>query len=192
MRGRDRFTAAAPVLRALSWSLRLFPRGVCEFLLTLARHIPTVIGIGLRYVLVARLARHCGDCVAIHEGVYLRGLSGLSLGSHISIHPLCYLDACGGVTIGDEVSIAHATSILSTNHDHTQHELTIREAPVLVDPVVIGSDVWIGCGVRVLAGVTIGDRTVVGAGAVVTRSLPAGTVGVGVPARPLTSAARAA
>jgi maltose O-acetyltransferase len=47
----------------------------------------------------------------------------------------------------------------------------------------LGDDVWLSAGVIVRSGVTIGDHTVVGAGAVVTRDLPAGVVAMGVPAR---------
>ncbi len=51
------------------------------------------------------------------------------------------------------------------------------------EPITIGDDVWLGGGVIVLPGVTIGENTVVGAGAVVTRDLPANVVAVGNPAR---------
>jgi maltose O-acetyltransferase len=50
-------------------------------------------------------------------------------------------------------------------------------------PIVVGDNVWLSAGVIVCPGVTIGDHTVVGAGAVVTRDLPAGVVAMGVPAR---------
>jgi maltose O-acetyltransferase len=52
-------------------------------------------------------------------------------------------------------------------------------------PIALGDNVWLGGGVIVCPGVTIGDDTVVGAGAVVTRDLPAGVVAVGNPARVL-------
>ena len=50
-------------------------------------------------------------------------------------------------------------------------------------PIVIEDDVWIGCNVIVLKGVTIGTRAVIGAGAVVTRNIPASTVAAGIPCR---------
>ena len=53
------------------------------------------------------------------------------------------------------------------------------------EPIAIGDNVWLSGGVTVCAGVTIGDDTVVGAGAVVTRDLPAGVVAMGVAARVL-------
>lgn len=52
-------------------------------------------------------------------------------------------------------------------------------------PVHIGNNVWIGAGVQVMPGVTIGDDTVIGAGSVVTHDIPAGVVAVGVPCRVL-------
>ena len=52
-------------------------------------------------------------------------------------------------------------------------------------PVTIGNNVWLGANVTVLAGVSIGDNAVIGAGSVVTRSIPANVVAVGVPCRVL-------
>jgi acetyltransferase-like isoleucine patch superfamily enzyme len=190
MRGRDRFRAVKPLLFALAAVLALLPRGVAGLLLTLARPLPTQLGIALRYALVRRLARRCGDCVAIHEHVYLFRLEQAELGDNVSIHPMTYLDATGGLTIGSDVSIAHAATILTTEHDYTQPAVAIRDAPVVEAAVTIGSDVWIGAGARILAGVRVGDHAVVGAGAVVTRDVVSRQVVAGVPARPLVPRAR--
>ena len=185
MRGRTLFRATRPVLVALSAVFGLLPRGAARLLLTLARHVPTPLGIALRWALVRRLARRCGDCVAVHEGVYLFRLERAEIGDNVSIHPMCYLDATGGLTIGHDVSIAHGVSILTTEHDYALPGVAIRDAPVVEAAVILGNDVWIGAGVRILAGVRIGDGAVVGAGAVVTRDVPAGQIVAGVPARAL-------
>ena len=58
------------------------------------------------------------------------------------------------------------------------------------EPIDIGANVWLGGGAIVLPGVRIGENTVVGAGAVVTRDLPAGVVAVGNPARVTRSVTR--
>jgi acetyltransferase-like isoleucine patch superfamily enzyme len=134
-------------------------------------------------MLVARLAMKCGDNVAVFEGVYLFQLETLSIGNNVSIHQMCYLSAAGGIFIGDDVAIAHATTIMSTEHNYSDLLLPIREAGCQAATVTIGNDVWIGAGVRILAGVTIGEHVVVGAGAVVVRDLPARSVAGGVPAR---------
>jgi acetyltransferase-like isoleucine patch superfamily enzyme len=188
MRGRDLFRAARPILVVTSAVLAVLPRGVCTLLLTLVRLVPTNLGIALRWAIVRRLAKRCGDCVAIHDGVHLFRLEHAELGDNVSVHPMCYLDATGGLVIGNDVSIAHGASILTTEHDYTQPGVMIRDAPVTRAAVTIGDDVWIGAGARILAGVTIGAHAVVGAGAVVTRDVPARQVVAGVPARTLKAA----
>jgi acetyltransferase-like isoleucine patch superfamily enzyme len=183
VRGRTWFRLLRPLLRALELPLRLLPRRWAGGGLALFRHVPGKLGIGLRYLFARRLFAACGDVVAIFEGVYIRNGQGIRCGSHVSIHPLCYLDGIGGITLGNDVSIAHGVSILSFDHGFADPSLPIRNNPTHKAEVRLGDDVWIGCGARLLAGVEIGSRSVVGAGAVVTRSIPAGRLALGVPAR---------
>ena len=65
MRGRHLFAIARPVLLAASALLGALPRSAAVFLATLARPVPTRLGIAVRWVLLRRLAARCGDCVAI-------------------------------------------------------------------------------------------------------------------------------
>ena len=185
LRGRERFALAKPALLALHAVLTLVPRPLVRFLLVLARPVPTELGVAFRWMLVRRLARACGDCVAIHETVFVFRLEHATFGANVSVHPMCYLDATGGLTIGSDVSIAHGASILTTEHDYGVPGVATRDAAVRPAPVTIGDDVWIGAGARILAGVRIGDHAVVGAGAVVTRDVPSGVIVAGVPARPI-------
>jgi serine acetyltransferase len=95
---------------------------------------------------------------------------------------MTYVDAGGGVTIGDDVSIAHGVTIMSRNHGFSDPDVCIRDQPLDLRPVSIESNVWIGAKATVLGNVTIGTGTIVGAGAVVTKSTPQGAIMVGVPA----------
>lgn len=87
----------------------------------------------------------------------------------------------GPVVIGDNVMFGPNVVITSAGHP-VLPELRLRAAQYNL-PVTIGNNVWIGSGVQIMPGVTIGDDTVVGAGSVVTRDLPAGVVAVGTPCR---------
>jgi acetyltransferase-like isoleucine patch superfamily enzyme len=184
MRGRKLFNLFKPILIGLSGICLILPDKIASFLLVIFRYVPTKVGIGLRYIMVHRLAAECGDCVAVFEGVFLLGLQTARFGDHVSIQPMCYLDATGGLAIGSHVSIGHATTIMTTEHDFSHPEVNTRDAPCIMAAVIIGDDVWIGAGVRILAGVSIGNHVVIGAGAVVTKDIPSGSLAVGVPARP--------
>ena len=108
----------------------------------------------------------------------------LVMGRNVSLHHWSFLSAQGGLTIGNDVAIGHGCSILTTEHEFDDPDVPIKAQPVSLLPVTIGDDVWIGANVTILAGVTIGRRSIVAAGAVVTRSFPEGYVIIaGVPAR---------
>lgn len=88
----------------------------------------------------------------------------------------CLMMARGGITIGDGTIISANVQLLSNGHDLHQRNL------LLCKPISIGKNVWIGAGVTIMPGVSIGDNAVVEAGAVVTRDLPDNVVVAGVPA----------
>jgi maltose O-acetyltransferase len=85
------------------------------------------------------------------------------------------------VTIGDDVQIGPNVQLLTALHPVAAGPR--RDKWEAAKPIRIGHNVWLGGGVIVLPGVTIGDNTVVGAGAVVTRDLPPDVVAIGNPAR---------
>jgi acetyltransferase-like isoleucine patch superfamily enzyme len=182
-RGRDKFLFFKPALLLGKSLLSLLPVRLCELGLSLCRHVPTKLGIAIRYMLVARLTRSCGDNVAIFEGVHLFQLGNMEIGDNVSIHQMCYVDATGGLKIGSDVAIAHATTIMTTDHDYSNSLIATRDANCFLAAVDIEDDVWIGAGVRVLSGIKIGAHSVLAAGAVITRNVPEGSLMAGVPAR---------
>jgi len=106
----------------------------------------------------------------------------------IHIHPGVYvnrftmIDAVESVEIGPDCMIGPYCYI--TDHDHgTEAGVPLARQGLPTKPTRLGRNVWLGAGVTVLKGVTIGDEAVVGAGAVVTKDVPAGQIVAGVPAR---------
>lgn len=99
---------------------------------------------------------------------------------------LTILDA-NKVVIGDNVFIAPNVGLHTSGHplDVARRNAGLEYAK----PITIGNNVWIGAGVNVMPGVRIGDNSVIGAGSVVTRDVPANVVAAGVPCRVIRSIA---
>lgn len=123
----------------------------------------------------------------IGVGTIIRPPLRCDYGSHITIGSHCFVN-CGltaldvaSIAIGDHVQIGPNVQLLTPTHP--VDPLLRRAGWEAADPIVIGDNVWLGGGVIVLPGVTIGDDTVVGAGSVVVHDLPARVVAVGNPAR---------
>lgn len=89
----------------------------------------------------------------------------------------------GPVTIGSHVNLAQGITITALNHNFKDTDKRIDEQGVSTTPVTIGNDIWIGANAVVLPGVTIGDHSVVAAGAVVTKDVPSHSLVAGVPAK---------
>ncbi len=87
----------------------------------------------------------------------------------------------GLITIGDDVQIGPNVQLLTPTHP-VDADLRLAKWEA-AEPITIASNVWLGGGVIVLPGVTIGENSVVGAGSVVTRDLPGNVVAMGSPAR---------
>lgn len=93
------------------------------------------------------------------------------------------LEDRGNLTLGDRVSIAPRVTFVLSSHPNDSR---IRPfAPVARAPIVVEADVWLGAGVVVLPGVTIGRGAIVGANSVVTKNVPPLTVVGGIPAKEL-------
>ncbi len=109
----------------------------------------------------------------------------ISMGTKVFFNFNCVVLDVMPVRIGSNVLFGPSVQIYTATHPLSAHERrTWLEA---AKPVEIGSDVWIGGGAIICPGVKIGDRTVIGAGSVVTRDIPADVVAVGNPCRVLRS-----
>ena len=109
-------------------------------------------------------------------------LENISIGSNVVIHERAYFAAEGGITIGNNVAIAPECHILTSNHIYDGDLLPWSEE-VMLKPVVIKDNVWIGIHVIILPGVTIHEGAIVAAGSVVTKDIPRCALVGGNPAR---------
>lgn len=94
-------------------------------------------------------------------------------------HNLVILDA-NKVTFGDNVQIGPNCGFYTSGHPIDKET---RRKVEFAKPITVGNDVWIGGNVCVMPGVTIGDNTVIGAGSVVTKDIPANVIAVGNPCK---------
>jgi lipopolysaccharide O-acetyltransferase len=131
-----------------------------------------------------------GQYCRIEASDHGQGGVALTIGDGVQINDSCHIAALNSIRIGNNVLIA--SQVFITDHDHgdvgsLRLGLAPKDRPLVYSPVVIEDNVWIGEKVIILKGVHVGVGAVIGAGAVVTRNVPAGAVVVGVPARVVSS-----
>jgi acetyltransferase-like isoleucine patch superfamily enzyme len=103
----------------------------------------------------------------------------IRLGKNVFINHACSFLDIGGITIEDDVQIGPRVNITSENHPLDPND---RKTLILA-PVIIRRNAWIGAAATILPGVTIGENAIVAAGAVVSKDVAANTVVAGVPAK---------
>jgi acetyltransferase-like isoleucine patch superfamily enzyme len=149
----------------------------------LRRIAPDVkLGRGVRvYAFVNLYGCEIGDETSI--GTFVEIQKGVKIGARCKIQSHTFI--CEGVTIEDEVFVGHNVNFINDTYPRATAEggqlQTDRDWRVI--PTVVKRGASIGTGAVLLAGITIGERALVGAGSVVTRDVPAASVAVGNPAR---------
>lgn len=103
----------------------------------------------------------------------------ICIGNRSFINEGCCFQDQGGIEIGDDCLIGQQVVIATLNHDLNP----TQRKDMIPKPVKLGKRVWVGAHATILPGVTIGDNSVIAAGAVVARSVPANVVVGGIPAR---------
>ena len=106
----------------------------------------------------------------------------LTIGNHVTIEQGVHITCSNNLTISDNVTISSYVYISDTSHSYSRIGLSVLDQPLNNSPVYIGECAFIGTGVKILPGVSIGAHSVIGANSVVTHSIPADCVAVGVPA----------
>ena len=103
----------------------------------------------------------------------------IHIGRNVFINSNCSMQDQGGIYIGDEVFIGHNVSLLTLNHNLNPQ----KRANLIPSPIYLEDHVWLGSNVTILPGVRVGKNSVVAAGAVVSKDVPANTVVGGIPAK---------
>lgn len=133
-----------------------------------------------------------GDNVNIDTPFYCDYGKHISVGSNVIININCTFVDCNKIEIGNNVLIASNVQIYTATHSTNVNERLVEDwdsnskSPYFRTyalPVKIEDNVWIGGGVIILPGVTIGKNTVIGAGSIVSKSIPENCVAVGNPCR---------
>lgn len=117
-----------------------------------------------------------GENVNIHMGVKFLKPWGVSIGSNVNIQMGSFIDGRGGLVIGDNVDITLGVKILTQQHDLQDSFYT-----TISKPVKISANCIVGSFSLILPGVTLEEGAVVGAGSVVSRSIPEWSIAVGNP-----------
>jgi acetyltransferase-like isoleucine patch superfamily enzyme len=139
---------------------------------------------------------HTPDAIVFGENSFARSFAMINagppqgfvhIGSNSSVGQGTILYGHGGLTIGDNVMIAAHCGIIASSHNFDNLDIPMSKQGYNAQGITIEDNVWIGIGARILDGVTIGSGAIIGANAVVNRSVPRGARYGGVPARPLKS-----
>lgn len=133
-----------------------------------------------RRALLVELFGRGGDSVWMQPPFYCDYGYNILMGERVFFNFNCVvLDVCP-VTIGDFTLFGPAVQIYTATHPMNA---ALRRTQEFAKPITIGSDVWVGGGAILCPGVTVGARTVIGAGSVVTKDLPEGVFAAGNPCR---------
>lgn len=174
----------------------------------ISRYIKTLYSYVFNGVALLRMS-HVGKNIFVHKGLSVQHPSSITLSDEVRIGKNCRLDcfgngdtigriylgkgcslnhystilAGGDVIIGNYSRFASFVTIMGESHGINPEKGIYHKQPLICKPVTIGEYCWIGEKAIIMPGVTIGDWSIVGAGSLVTRDIPAYSIAVGNPAK---------
>ena len=128
--------------------------------------------------------RTVDDTFTLIPPIYTSYGLDIRIGRRVFINQCCTLYDMGGVAIGDLVMIGPNVNIITSGHALSPSQ---RRTYIEAKPIVIEKNVWIATGATIIGGVTVGENSVVAAGAVVTKDVPPNSLVAGVPAKVIRS-----
>ena len=154
-----------------------------DYVLGFVNSIPGALGMFLRLVIYKIVFKSMGKNVTIQEKFKVVRPENIEIGNNTGINYGAYIEAIGGIRIGSWVRIGPNVTLLTANHNMIKKDLKIKQQGSYSKKIEIGDDVWIGCNVIILSGITVGNGAVIGAGSVVTKDIPEYAIAVGNPAK---------
>ena len=133
----------------------------------------------IRNVLGQITGQDIDESVAVFTPLYINYGKHTRIGKHVFINFGCVFLDMGGITIDDHVQLAPKVSLLTESHPIEPQ----KRQSLIPKPIHIKKNAWIGANATILQGVTIGENSVVAAGAVVTKDVPDNVIVGGVPAK---------
>jgi acetyltransferase-like isoleucine patch superfamily enzyme len=125
-----------------------------------------------------------GRWVWVGKGTKIRCHEGeVQIGAKSVLGEDCTISAYQHVSIGEQCIVADRVMLIDFDHSVAEVERPIRVQGIYKRDVRVGNNVWIGYGAQILRGVTVGDNSIIGASAVVSKDVPANAVAAGIPAR---------
>lgn len=132
----------------------------------------------LRSLFSQLIGRPVDETFGLFPPFYTDCGKNIHIGKNVFINMGCKFQDQGGIFIGDGALIGHNVVLATLNHAMSPED----RSSMILAPIHIGKQVWIGANATILPGVTIGDGAIVAAGAVVTKDVPENTIVGGVPA----------
>jgi acetyltransferase-like isoleucine patch superfamily enzyme len=129
-----------------------------------------------------------GDRAIIQNGVDFilgrpnSGSCEIEIGERVFIGRGCEFNCVSRISIGRDSMIASNTTIVDSGHEFSEH-IPMNQQAVTIGEIIIGEDVWIGTGCKILKSVTIGRGSIIGAGSLVNKSIPENQIWAGTPAK---------
>jgi maltose O-acetyltransferase len=146
-------------------------------------HIPGWTGIKLRRMFLPRWLGACGANPIFHTNIRITNPEKLRIGDACAFADGTFFTAGGGITIGNYVATGPDVKIWSVNHRFENPDIPWMEQGYEYNPVFIEDDVWLGASVFVKPGVRIGKGSIISAGTVLSKSVPAYSIVAGNPGR---------
>ena len=145
---------------------------------------PFFLGKGLELKIEPRGQVRFGRFTWVGDGTKIRCHEGLvEIGAKTVMGQECTISAYQHVRIGEQCVIADRAMFIDFDHGVVEVERPVRLQGIYKRDVEVGNNVWVGYGACILRGVSVGDNSVIGTNAVVTKDVPANAVVGGIPAR---------